>query len=258
MFDHRITRALAALVVAGALVSCAADAEPSASGKGERHGNADHKRGAHLKSGHQRGTAGPGHAHGAAQPGKAGGSAGAGQNASSSSSTQPAGAAQGTAPASAQAGWKPSCTDDTSGDMDSAGSAPSYVDLSSGCLRTHGSQLLLTASSGGTVPAQMPDRNSQLSYGFELTSPSGSTLYVHAQASPSGWATYLSRGHGERQIGRPSIDGGQIVLTVPLAELHGIPRLQWTLESSWLRSGLLGTDYAFDSAPNGGAVSFHR
>jgi hypothetical protein len=104
----------------------------------------------------------------------------------------------------------------------------------------------------------MPDQNTQRPYGFELTAPSGSTLYIRARASPSGWTTYLRRGHGEREIGRPTIAGGRVVLTLPLAELRGAPRLQWTAESSWLRSGVLGTDYAFDAAPHGGAVNFHR
>jgi hypothetical protein len=257
MLDHRITRALATLVVAGALVSCAADAEPPASGKREGQGKAAHQKRADRKSGLQHGAARPGHAHAAKQRGN-GGSAGTGTASGEVSATGPAGAAQGNAAAPAQPGSKPSCTDDTSGDMDSSGSAPSYADLSDGCVRANGSQLRLAATSVGMVPTRMPDQNTQLSYGFELTPPSGSTLYVHAQAGPSGWATYLSRGHGEREIGRPTIDGGRVVLTLPVAELRGAPRLQWTLESSWLRSGVLGTSYAFDTAPNGGAASFHR
>ena len=255
MFDHRITRALAALVVVGVLVSCAADAEPPASGKREGQGKAHPKRA--DRNGHQQGAAKPAHAKTAKHHGS-GGSAGTGQVAGANSAAGATDAARGNAAAPAQSGWKPSCTDDTSRDMDSSGSAPSYADLSRGCLRAEGAQLLLTVSSAGAAPTRMPDQNTQLSYGFELTTPSGSTLYLHAQASPSGWTNYLSRGHGERVIGRPAIDGGQVVLTLPLAELRGAPRLQWTLESSWLRSGVLGTDYAFDSAPNGGAASFHR
>jgi hypothetical protein len=257
MFDHRITRTLAALVVVGVLVSCVADAEPPASGKREGQGKAAHQKRADRTSGHQHGAAKPGHArtvkHGDGSPADAR-EAGAG----ATSASGPTGAAQGNAAVPAQSGWKPSCTDDTSGDTDSSGSAPSYADLDGGCLRTNGSQLLLAAGSAGAPPVRMPDQNTQLSYGFELTTPSGSTLYIHAQASPSGWVTYLSRGHGERPIGRPTVGGGQVVLTLPLAELRGVPRLQWTLESSWLRSGVLGTDYSFDSAPNGGAVDFHR
>lgn len=253
MFDHRITRALAALVVAGALVSCAADAEPPASGKGEGKGKAAQEKRADRKRGHQHGAAKPAQAK---KRGNEGGSASAG--AAANRAAGPTGAAQGNAAAAAQPVSRPSCNDDASGDLDSSGSAPSYADVTGGCLQPDGSQLRLVASTVGPVPARMPDRNTNLSYGFELTPPSGSTLYVHAQASPDGWTTYLSRGHGQREIGRPTIDGNRVVLTLPVAELQGAQRVQWALESSWLRSGVLGTSYAFDAAPNIGTARFNR
>jgi hypothetical protein len=253
MFDHRITRALAALVVAGALVSCAADAEPPAVGKREGKGKAAHQMRANPKHG-QHGAAKPGHAEN--QRGNHGSSAGAQGPGTANSPAGSTGAAQGNAAAPAPS--KPSCRGDSSGDLESSGSAPSYADVTGGCLRTDGSQLLLAATAGGGVPARMPDQNTQLSYGFELTPPSGSTFYVHAQASPDGWSTYLSRRNGQRAIGRPTIDGAHVVLTLPLAELQGARQIQWALESSWLRSGLLGTSYAFDSAPNIGTARFQR
>ena len=40
-------------------------------------------------------------------------------------------------------------------------------------------------------------------------------------------------------------EGARVVLTLPLAGLQGARQVQWALESSWLRSGLLGTSYAF-------------
>jgi hypothetical protein len=252
MNDHRITRALAALVVAGALVSCAADAEPPASGKREGTGKAAQEKRADRRHGPQHGAAKPAQAK---KRGNERGSASAG--AASKSAIGSTGAAQGNV-AAAQPVSRPSCHDDSSGDMDSSGSAPSYADVTSGCLRTDGSQLRLEASTAGPVPARMPDPNTHLSYGFELTPPSGSTFYVHTQASPDGWTTYLSRGHGQREIGRPTIDGPRVVLTLLLAELRGAQRVQWALESSCLRSGVLGTSYAFDSAPNIGTARFDR
>jgi hypothetical protein len=255
MFDHRITRALAALVVAGALVSCAADAEPPASAKREGKGKAAHQKRADRHSSRPHGAARPGHA----QKGERRGSSAAATPAGAASHpARPEGAAQGSAVAPAPAPSTPSCRDDSPGDTDSSGSAPSSADLHQGCVRTDGSQLLLEATTLGTVPARMPDRDTQLSYGFELNLPSGSTLYVNAQAGPDGWATYLSRGQGRREIGRPAIDGDRVVLSLPLTELGGAHHVQWALESSWLKSGLLGTSYAFDSAPNIGTVSFDR
>lgn len=255
MFDHRITRTLAALVVAGALVSCAADAEPPASAKREGKGKAVHQKRADRHSSRPHGAARPGHAQ---QGERRGSSAAAASAGAPSHAAGPRGAAQGNAAAPAQAPSKPSCRDDSPGDADSSGSAPTYADLGRGCVRTNGSRLLLEATTVGAVPARMPDRDTQLSYGFELNLPSGSTLYVNAQASPEGWATYLSRGQGRREIGRPSIDGDRVVLSLPLAELGRAHHVQWALESSWLKSGLLATSYAFDSAPNIGTVGFDR
>ena len=250
MNTHRITGALAALVVAGALVSCAADAEPPASGKREGKGKAVEQRRADRKHGHQ---------HGAAKPAQAGRHDSDGR---SDSSVQAAGATGSTGATQAGPGHaasrvpKPSCTNDASGDLESSGSAPSSADVTGGCLRTDGDQLRLESSALGAIPARMPDRDTHLSFGFALTPRSGATIYVDAQATTGGWTAYVSRGHGQRTIGSPTVDGNRIVVGIPLAELGGATRLEWTLESSWLQSRPLSTSYSFDSAPNGGAVRF--
>lgn len=259
MNNHRITGALAALVVAGALVSCAADAEPAASGARDGKGKATHNdRGdrGDRRPGDEQGKARPGQARPGKGPGNGGGPGPAApQKSGAAGSTAAApgnGATQG-GPAA-----RPSCTDDPAGDLDSSGDAPPYADVTGGCLRAEGQQLRLEARTLGAVPARMPDRDTQLSYGFELTTPSGSTTYVHAQASPDGWSAYVSRGNSRLEIAPPSVDGDRVVLTLPLAELGGADRVQWVLEASWLESGLLSTEYAFDGAPNGGAVRFDR
>jgi hypothetical protein len=251
MNTRRFTGALAALVLAGALVSCAADAEPQAFGKREGKGKAAHAKRVHQKSGHHHRAAAPGHA----RPGKTR-SAGPGSTVAApagSTGTHQAGSQSAGQPAA-----RPSCTDDPSGDTDSSGSAPAYVDVSGGCLRPEGSQLRLEARAGAPVPARMPDRNTQLSYGFELTRPDGSTIYVHAQADPQGWTAYLSRGQGRSQIAPPTVADERLTLSLPLAELGAARSFQWALESSWLKSGLISTSYAFDGSPNGGTARFDR
>jgi hypothetical protein len=253
MNTHRITRALAALVVAGALVSCAADAEPPASGEREGKGKAAREKRDDRKPADKHRAAKPGQA----KPGKSRGNGG-GSSPASSTENGPTGATQAGSPTVGQAASRPSCIDDASRDLESSGSAPSYADVTSGCLRTEGSQLRLVAATASPIPARVPDRDTQLSYGFELTLPSGSTLYVHAQASTGGWTAYLSRGNGRREIGSPIVDGDRILLSVSLAELGDAKRVQWALESSWLRSGPLETSYAFDSAPEGGSARFVR
>jgi hypothetical protein len=251
MTTSRITRALAALVVAGALGSCAAEAEPAASGDRGRKGKAAQVKGDHRKPGTKPGAAGSGKAKPASNretgPGSnASAAAGATENKHGNTSTV-------TQPAA-----RPSCTEDPSGDTDSAGAAPAYADLTGGCLRLDGSRVRLEADAGAPVPARMPDRDTQMSYGFELTRPDGSTAYAYAQADPGGWKAYLSRGQGRRQIAPPVVEGDRLTLFLPLSELGSAQRIQWALESSWLRSSLVSTSYAFDGSPDGGSARFDR
>jgi hypothetical protein len=250
MTTSRITRALAALVVAGALVSCAAEAEPAASGDRGRKGKAAQVKGDHRKPGTK-----PGARSGKSRPASKR-ETGPGSNASA-----PAGATEnkhGNSPTVTQPAARPSCTEDPSGDTDSAGSAPAYADLTGGCLRLDGSQVRLEAGAGAPVPARMPDRDTQLSYGFELTRPDGSTVYAYAQADPQGWKAYLSRGQGRRQIAPPAVEGDRLTISLPLSELGSARRIQWALESSWLKSTLVSTSYAFDGSPDGGSARFDR
>lgn len=256
MDTHRITGALAALVVAGALVSCAADAQPEAAGAKDGKGKAVREdRGERTQVGERR-PARSGQARSGGRPGKSAGSPPA-TPAESGAAGSTAGA-QGSGPEEGAPTARSSCTDDPTGDLDSSGEAPSYADVTGGCLRAEAQRLILEARTVGGVPVRMPDRDTQLSYGFELTTPSGSTTYVHAQASPEGWSAYVSRRNSQRQIDPPTIDGDRVVLILPLAELGDAERVQWVLEASWLESGLLSTEYAFDGAPNGGAVRFER
>jgi hypothetical protein len=104
----------------------------------------------------------------------------------------------------------------------------------------------------------MPDRNTHLTIGFELEPPSGRTLYVAAEATERGWNAYLTRGDGRQQLPAPDVTGGQIRLAVPSSALGGAQQLRWRVESSWLRSTLTTTAYAFDDAPNGGKAGFNR
>lgn len=150
-----------------------------------------------------------------------------------------------------------SCADDLARDMEGAGSMPSYADLRRGCVREDGDQIVLAATTVGSLPGRMPDRNTNLAIGFELTSPSGDSVYVGAESTAEGWSAYLSEGGTSRTIGSPAVSGNQVVIAIPAAEL-GDGRLSWNVESSWLRSTLTTTEYAFDDAPNGAVATFDR
>jgi hypothetical protein len=104
----------------------------------------------------------------------------------------------------------------------------------------------------------MPDRHTHLTIGFELDPRSGRTLYVAAEATERGWNAYLTRGDGRQHLPAPVVTGSQVRLAVPASALGGAQQVRWRVESSWLRSTLTTTAYAFDDAPNGGRAAFTR
>ena len=151
-----------------------------------------------------------------------------------------------------------SCASDLSGDMEGAGAMPAYADLQRGCLREEGGDLVLAATTVSAAPGRMPDRNTNLAIGFELTTKSGESIYVGAEATDGGWSAYLSKDGGSRTIGAPEIRGDQLVLVIPVSELGDTEEWSWNVESSWLRATLTSTEYAFDDAPNGNVSTFDR
>ena len=150
------------------------------------------------------------------------------------------------------------CADDFSGDMEASGSPPASADLNRGCVRERDSRLVLEAGTVGSLPARMPDRSTHLTIGFELKPPSGRALYVAAEATDVGWNAYLTRGNGRQRLPSPTVSGRQVSIELPSSALGGARQVRWRVESSWLRSTLTSTAYAFDDAPNGRSGSFAR
>jgi hypothetical protein len=148
------------------------------------------------------------------------------------------------------------CSTDMPGDMDSSGSPPTYADLTRGCIHEDGAQVLLEATTVGALPARMPDQDTNLAIAFTLESPSGSTLYVTAEATEAGWSAYSNRGGQRQTLPLPTVSGKLVRVAIPASEVVGA--VEWRVESSWLRSTLVSTAYAFDDAPNGGTNTFDR
>lgn len=145
---------------------------------------------------------------------------------------------------------------DSAADVEGDGSAPGYVDLTGGCLRTSGGKLVLDATVNGVLPSRTPSADEHLTLGFELHSPSGES-YVFAEGSSRGWAAYLTRGQGRRELpGALTIDGSRLRIKTPLSAGDGATALRWKVESSWSKSTLLKTSYAFDAAPARGEAVF--
>jgi hypothetical protein len=159
-----------------------------------------------------------------------------------------------------QTGSKPaeSCTDDVAGDMDGAGNMPTYADFTRGCVREQGDQIALTAVMSGPLPSRMPDANQNFAVAFELEPPTGRSIYVQAEATADGWSATVNQGGNSRTIGGPTINCDQLVLRIPAEQLGGAQRVTWSVDSSWLKSTLTSTEYAFDDAPNGSTMTLDR
>ena len=257
MPSHRITRTLAALVATGVLTSCGEGNVLDVGGErpGGMHDRAAKAPRAEGPTQKPRGS----RQEDTAAAAKRAVPAGARQRATSEAATR------GTSGGSATSQDPPpeqdvasACADDFSRDLEGSSSAPSYADLRRGCLREEDARLTLEAGTVGTLPARVPDRNTHLTIGFELEPRSGRALYLAAEATERGWNAYLTRGDGRQRLPAPVVTGSQVRIAVPASALGGAQQVRWRVESSWLRSTLTTTAYAFDDAPNGGSAGFTR
>lgn len=111
----------------------------------------------------------------------------------------------------------------------------------------------------GSVPARMPDRNNNLTIGFEVRYGSRGQSYVFAEADSGGWTAYVTKGRGRQELPKAtSLHHDTVRVTVPLSVFSDARELRWSVESSWLSSRMTGTSYAFDAAPDRGHTTFRR
>ena len=256
MSAHRITRTLAALVAAGVLASCGEGNVLDVGGE-RPGGKRDRAAKAQRAEGPEQKPRGSRQEDTAAAAKRA-------APAAARRRTTPEAATRGTSGGAASQDAPPqqrvssACADDFSRDLEGSGSAPAYADLRRGCLREEDARLTLEAGTVAALPARMPDRNTHLTIGFELEPHSGRALYLAAEATERGWNAYLTRGDGRQQLPAPVVTGSQVRIAVPASALGGAQQVRWRVESSWLRSTLTTTAYAFDDAPNGGSAAFTR
>lgn len=172
-----------------------------------------------------------------------------GQGGTAPSRSTPVGAAKGAL----------ACMGDGAGDLERAGSPPGYADLVRACVREVGSSIRFELTLNGAAPARMPDDDSFLTLGFRLPRGGDAESYVGAEVHSGGWSAYLTHGQGRKALpGALTVKGATVYLTVPAGELGGAAKLTWKAESSWTRSQLLRTSYAFDAAPDAGNSTFSR
>ena len=138
---------------------------------------------------------------------------------------------------------------DPAHDLDSRGDAPGYVDLTSVKVEDAGDRMVFEVSSHASFPKEMPDpeTNALVVVGFEKA---GDEYFVQAEASTDGWSTTMSRnGRSVKFGGGFSVEGARMSFSLPWGGLGGRGNLGWSVDSSWTRTTMLDTFYAFDRSP---------
>lgn len=148
-----------------------------------------------------------------------------------------------------------SCMSDRTGDQDRAGSPPAYSDVVRACVREVRSSIRFEFTVGGGLPGRMSDSRTVLTLGFTLPRDGGQSS-VQAVAGTDGWSAYLTHGQGRKAVSGLTVDGSRLYITVPAREFGAT--LRWRADSSWTKSQLLSTSYAFDVAPDMGTATLHR
>lgn len=240
---------LAALIAAGALMSCSADP-------------ADHRVAATVPvPGPSVTAAGPDRTAEAAAPAKSSRSEASTRSQSQTSNKKTARATTTTPPNGGglpkqASGPVVSCLSDPTADTTGEASPPGYADIVRACVRTAGADVKFETTVNGAIPSRMPREDEHLNLGFELRSAAGET-YVVAEGTSDGWTAYITEGDGRRELSKAiAIDGRKLTITARLPDQGDMNALRWKAEASWLHSTLLKTSYAFDAAPSQGDTAF--
>lgn len=111
----------------------------------------------------------------------------------------------------------------------------------------------------GTVPQEMPDKNTIMVIGFGISAGGNDTYGFTAQGNQEGWKAYAGAKDGaEKFPGRFLIQGDTVVMRVPWSFINGPRRFRWQLNATWFRSLANTTHYSFDQCPNDTAGEFPR
>lgn len=149
-----------------------------------------------------------------------------------------------------------SCLSDQTSDTTGDASAPGYADIVRACVRSANTSHTFETTVNGAIPSRMPRDDEHLNLGFALRSAAGET-YVVAEGASDGWTAYITEGDGRRELSKAiAIDGSKLTITARLPDRGDTSAMRWKAEASWLHSTLLKTSYAFDAAPSRGDTAF--
>lgn len=143
---------------------------------------------------------------------------------------------------------------DSARDADTHGATPNYVEITSAALVGGPDRLVLAQTFAGAVPQRMPDEDTFTYVGFNLRGKDRDVT-VSATCDEDGWHADVD---GAGFPGELHIRGNTLEFEVPWAVIGGPAPFTWQSSSSWTRSTLLNTYYAFDSAPNYSRARFPK
>lgn len=137
---------------------------------------------------------------------------------------------------------------DPSGDPEGEGDVPSYMDLTNARLVQDGG-LRIVLDFAHTLPAHMPDNRINMIAGVDLRIGKRE-VSIYAEGSDNGWRARTNETDASSFPGTLSRSGNTLILDVTGSFLGKAERFTWYGHSSWTRSTLTNTDYAFDQAPD--------
>lgn len=138
--------------------------------------------------------------------------------------------------------------DDPPRDPEGEGDAPAYMDLTSVTLQRN-QGLLMTLRFAQDLPARMPDGQSNMLAGVDLRIGK-EEISIYAEGSENGWRPRSSHSSPSEFPGTLSRAGDTFVFQVSKSLVGDANRFTWYGHSSWTKSTLTSTDYAFDQAPD--------
>ena len=151
---------------------------------------------------------------------------------------------------------------DPSGDVQgSLTKAPDHVDVVGATLTRGADAFTLRVSFAGAVPASDAEKTENVASFYDLDGDGEIDYEVWATLADNGWSgSYVSpdgaRFGSDSQVAAHP-DGGDLVITFPLAHLERAPAFRWSVGAEWgSYEQLAAGTTAKDNAPDQGVVAF--
>jgi hypothetical protein len=148
---------------------------------------------------------------------------------------------------------------DSPKDAYTRGPTPDYADLKVASLDDTGELLEMTMTFNGSVPARMPDEDTYMAIAWNIAAKRKDKDWVFgAYATSKGWVAFAGDESGQKPFpGTISVEGSDVLMTLPWDYIGGRQALRWSASSTWLvNEGKRKTRHAVDRFPNKGMRRF--